>query len=370
MNENSREKIIVRTSMVGIGVNILLAALKAAIGLLTSSIAVVLDAVNNLSDALSSLITIIGTRLAAKAPDKKHPMGYGRIEYLSALIISIIVLYAGVTSLIESVKKILHPQTPEYSVVSLAILGAAVIAKILLGTYFRKVGNDVNSGSLIASGSDALNDAILSSSVIISAILFMTLGIQLEAFVGVVIAGMIIRSGIELISDTLDELLGKRPDSSLSKAIKATVASEPEVRGAYDLLLTSYGPDKIIGSVHIEVPDTMTADQIDALERRIGNKVVEEHKVFLTGISLYAYNTSDNETKRIQNEITDMVMAHEGVLQVHGFYLNPATKNILFDVVLDYAHQPKELYRTIVEEVTDAYRDYHIQITLDTDLSD
>lgn len=370
MSEVSREKIIVRTSMVGIGVNVLLAALKAAIGLLTNSIAVVLDAVNNLSDALSSLITIVGTRLAAKAPDKKHPLGYGRIEYLSALIISVIVLYAGITSLIESVKKIIHPETPDYSILSLLILAAAVIAKILLGNYFKSVGKKVNSGSLIASGSDALNDAILSSSVIVSAVLFLTLGLKLEAIVGVVIAIMIIKSGLELIGDTLDELLGKRPDSELSKSVKATVASEPEVQGAYDLVLSSYGPDRTIGSIHIEVPDTMTADRIDALERRITANVLEKHNVFLTGISVYAFNTSSDESRKLQDAITDMVMAHKGVLQIHGFYHNPESKLILFDTVLDYAYQPKELHRTIVEEVTKAYPDYHVQITLDTDFSD
>ena len=370
MNNNNREKKIIRTSMIGIGVNVLLAALKAAIGVLTNSIAVTLDAVNNLSDALSSLITIVGTRLAAKAPDKKHPLGYGRIEYLTALIISVIVLYAGITSLIESVKKILHPVLPDYSIVSLVILAAAVVAKILLGTYFRSVGKKVNSGSLIASGSDALNDAILSASVILSAILYLAFGLQLEAIVGIVIAVMIIKSGIELISDTLSELLGKRPDSELSKAVKATVASEPEVRGAYDLLLSSYGPDKTIGSVHIEVPDTMTADQIDALERRIAAHVLEEHNIFLTGISIYAHNTSSDESRRIQDAITDLVMAHEGALQVHGFYLNPKTRKILFDTVLDYDYKPKELYRTISEEVTAAFPDYDIQITLDTDISD
>ena len=216
-----RSGAIIRASVIGIGVNVMLAAMKAVIGLLTHSIAVILDAVNNLSDALSSLITIIGTRLAGKKPDKAHPLGYGRVEYLSALIISAIVLYAGITSFVESVKKIIHPEVPEYSAVSLILLAAAVAAKILLGTYMKKVGASVNSGSLVASGSDALNDAVISTSVILSAIVYLVTGLKLEAFVGAVIAVMIIRSGIELIQDTLDDILGKRPDAELSKAVKA-----------------------------------------------------------------------------------------------------------------------------------------------------
>ena len=163
-NEMTREKKIVRTSIVGIITNVLLAAFKAVIGLLTHSIAIVLDAVNNISDAGSSLITIIGTKLAAKEPDKKHPFGYGRIEYLSSMIISVIVLYAGVTSFVESIKHIIHPQTPDYSIISLIIVGVAVVVKIVLGRYVKGVGVKVNSDSLVNSGEDATLDSVISAS--------------------------------------------------------------------------------------------------------------------------------------------------------------------------------------------------------------
>ena len=150
----NRDQVIIRTSIIGIIANVFLAGFKAAVGLVSNSIAVILDAVNNLSDALSSVITIVGTKLAGKKPDKKHPLGYGRIEYLSAMIVAAIVLYAGITSFVESVKKIIHPEEPDYSVVSLVIIGAAVVVKLLLGSYVKKKGKEVNSGSLIASGSD------------------------------------------------------------------------------------------------------------------------------------------------------------------------------------------------------------------------
>ncbi len=370
MNKAEREKTIVNTSIIGIAVNVLLAALKGAIGYATNSIAVTLDAVNNLTDALSSVITIVGTKLAAKAPDKEHPLGYGRIEYLSALIISSIVLYAGITSLVESVKKILYPRIPEYSPMSLALLVVAVIAKILLGLYFKKTGKAVHSGSLIASGSDALSDAILSSSVILSAVIFLTTHVRLEAYVGVIIAVMIIKSAIDLIRDTLDEILGKRPDGELTKKIKATVAEDPEVYGAYDLVLNSYGPDRTLGSIHVEVPDTLTADKIDALERRIAMRVFEKYGVFMTAVSVYAHNTTEDERRVLQDAITDLVTSYEGVLQIHGFFLNSETNTITFDVVIDYDHNPKELYEKIVEEVETSFPQYQFHIALDYDLSD
>ena len=368
LNERSGE--IVKASIIGIGVNVLLAGLKAVIGMLSNSIAVILDAVNNLSDALSSLITIIGTRLAGKQPDKKHPLGYGRIEYLSALIISAIVLYAGITALTESVRKIIHPEIPEYSPVSLILLAAAVAAKILLGTYMKRVGNKVNSGSLVASGSDALNDAVISTSVIVSAVLYLATGLKLEAYVGAVIAVMIIKAGVELIRDTRDDILGKRPDTELSKAVKATVARRPEVMGAYDLIINNYGPDTSVASVHIEVPDTMTAKELDELERNITDDVFSEHHIIMGGISIYSVNTTGNAAAQLRDSITRMVHAHDGVLQMHGFYVNEETKQITFDIVLDYAFDRHRLYKTICDEVVAAYPGYRIDIQLDADLSD
>ena len=368
LNERSGE--IVKASIIGIGVNVLLAGLKAVIGMLSNSIAVILDAVNNLSDALSSLITIIGTRLAGKQPDKKHPLGYGRIEYLSALIISAIVLYAGITALTESVRKIIHPEIPEYSPVSLILLAAAVAAKILLGTYMKRVGNKVNSGSLVASGSDALNDAVISTSVIVSAVLYLATGLKLEAYVGAVIAVMIIKAGVELIRDTLDDILGKRPDTELSKAVKATVARRPEVMGAYDLIINNYGPDTSVASVHIEVPDTMTAKELDELERNITDDVFSEHHIIMGGISIYSVNTTGDAAAQLRDSITRMVHSHDGVLQMHGFYVNEETKQITFDVVLDYAFDRHRLYMTICDEVAAAYPGYRIDIQLDADLSD
>ncbi|MBP0966117.1 MAG: cation transporter, partial [Oscillospiraceae bacterium] len=218
-NDTAREKIIVKTSIIGIIANVFLAAFKAVIGLMTHSIAIVLDAVNNISDAGSSLITIIGTKLAGREPDKKHPFGYGRIEYLSAMVISVIVLYAGITSFVESVKKIISPSTPEYSVASLVIVGVAVVVKIVLGRYVKRVGERVNSDSLVNSGEDATLDSVISASTLVAAIIFMLCGLSLEAWLGAVISLVIIKSGFEMLKDTISQLLGERNDPDLAKSI-------------------------------------------------------------------------------------------------------------------------------------------------------
>ena len=366
----SRDQVIVRTSLIGIITNIFLAAFKAAIGLISHSIAVVLDAVNNLSDALSSVITIAGTKLAGRSPDRKHPLGHGRIEYLTALLVSFIVLYAGITSLIESIKKIITPETADYSALSLVILAVAIGAKLLLGRFVRKKGEETHSASLTASGSDALFDAILSSSVLASALIFLATGLSLEAYVGVVISGFIIKAGIEMMTDTLNDILGHRADESVSKEIKRILNEEPEVRGAYDLFLHNYGPDKDYGSVHLELPDTMTVEEVDELTRRVETRVYRETGVILTGIGVYAYNTSDNEAARIRDDVQEKVLAHEGVLQMHGFHADTEKKEIRFDAVMSFDVNPKECLKDLYMEIQSMYPDYSLQITPDTDISD
>ena len=365
-----REKTIVRTSVIGIIANVLLAAFKAAVGIISNSIAVTLDAVNNLSDALSSVITIIGAKLGAKKPDKKHPLGYGRIEYLSSMIVAAIVLYAGITSLVESVKKIIHPEAADYGMVSLIIIAVAIIVKLLLGRYVKKQGEKVNSGALVASGKDASFDAILSASVLASAIVFLVWGISLEAYIGVIISIVIIKAGIEMMIETLNDIIGQRGDAEMSKQIKRLVNEEPEVRGAYDLNLFNYGPDKYYGSVHMELPDTMTVDEVDVLTRKIQLKVYQETGVILTGIGVYSYNTSNDEAAEIRNTVQHTILSHDWALQMHGFYVDTINKTMRFDVVVSFDIDHKEALDIMTGEVKKLYPDYDVQIIPDVDVTD
>lgn len=367
----SREQTIVRTSVIGIITNVLLAGFKAAVGLMTHSIAIVLDAVNNISDAGSSLITIVGTKLAGREPDKKHPFGYGRLEYLSAMIISVIVLYAGVTSFVESVKKIISPETPDYSAASLIIVAVAVAVKIVLGRFVKGVGVKVHSDSLVNAGEDATLDSVISASTLVAAGIFLLFHVSLEAWLGAIISIVIIKSGIEMLKDTISQILGERNDEELVAGIKQTVTSFPDVQGAYDLVLNNYGPDNWNGSIHIEVPDTYSADRLDQLIREITIKVLREHQVILTAIGVYSVNTKDEEIIRTRQQVQEIVLSHEHVRQMHGFYLLKDQKTMRFDIVISFdAPDRRVVYADVVSDVRKAFPDYELQIAMDTDFAE
>ena len=366
----SRGKIIIRTSIIGILANLGLAVFKMMIGLATRSIAIILDAVNNMTDMLSSVITIIGTRLAGKAPDRNHPLGHGRTEYIAALLVAGIVLYAGITALVESIKKIIDPEPAEYTLLSLVIIAAAVFVKLALGHYVKARGIEVNSGSLIASGTDATFDALISASVLASAVIFMATGLSLEAYVGIMISLFIIKSGIEMVLETVSDILGKREDGELVRRIKQIMVEDPDVLGAFDLILYNYGPEVLYGSVHVEVTDTMTAGEIDEMDRRLVKSVLEGSGVYLTGISIYSQNTTDPDIIATRTEILHKVMAHPYALQMHGFYLNRETKDMRFDVVLSFDYDRDTCVRELTQEISEMFPGYRITILPDLDITD
>ena len=365
-----RRKVIVRTSIIGIIANILLAGFKMVVGIISGSIAIVLDAVNNLSDALSSVITIIGTTLAGKAPDKKHPYGYGRIEYLSAMVISLIVLYAGVTAFIESVKSIFHPVKADYSAATLLIVAVAVVAKILLGQYFINVGKKVNSESLIASGKDAKFDSIISAATLVAAAIYLLSGVSVEAYLAAIIAVVMIKSALEMLRDTISEILGERIDGAVSKAVKKTITEVDGVQGAYDLIFSDYGPDRVMASVHIEIPDTFTADKIDEITREIQDKVYLEHNISIISIGIYSVNTKNENISAVRNNIAKVVAGHKEILQMHGFFIDFDKKDIRFDLVLDFVPNMHEVFKTTLQEIQELYPDYRIAANMDVSYSD
>lgn len=369
-DEMNRDKMIVRTSLIGIGANILLAAFKAVIGLASGSIAIVLDAVNNLSDVASSAITIAGTKLAAKQPDKKHPWGYGRIEYLTAMVISLLVLYAGVTSLVESVKKLFVPVDPEYNTPSLVIIGAAVIVKIVMGRYVKGVGEKVGSEPLINSGVDAMMDAVISAATLGAAIVYITMGLRLEAFLAGLISLTIIRAGLGMLKDTMSDILGERISPETAAAVMKAVNSCNGVMGAYDLVLHDYGPSKTNGSVHIEVADSHTAHEIDMIIHDVTYKVYEETGVILTAVSIYAMNTQEPEIVEMHRKVSEIVLKHENIIQLHGFYADTKYRTMHFDLVINFDEKDRTaLFNKALDEVREAFPDHRVTASLDTDFS-
>ena len=362
MNRSSQ---IIRTSLIGIVANVLLAGFKAVVGLLASSVAIVMDAVNNLSDALSSVITIVGTKLSQRPADRKHPFGFGRIEYFSAIIIAVIVLCAGITSLIESVKKIFHPTEPSYTTVTLIVIVIAIVVKLVLGQYVKRQGERLNSDALIASGSDALFDAIITLSTLISAGIMLLWNISLDGILGALISIVIIKAGVEMLASPINELLGTSISAEFTNQIKKEVSAFEGVHGVFDLILHNYGPDVKIGSLHINVYDTMTAYEIHGLSRKIIQQMYDRHGIIMT-VGVYAMATGDNRRAQLQATVMQTLAAHQEIIQVHGFYFSEKDKILSVDVVPDISiHDDAALIRRLTEEIQPLVPDLQVAIVVD-----
>lgn len=365
-----REKAIVRVSAVGIVVNIVLVAFKAAVGFVSGSVAIIMDALNNLTDVLSSVITIVGTKIAAKAPDKKHPYGHGQVEYVTSITVAVVILLAGVTALVESGKKIVEPEAAVYSVLSLIIIAVSVAGKLLLGRYVKARGRALNSEALIGSGTDALLDALISLSTLAAAVVSMLWHVNPEGWLGLVIAVVMLRSGVQLLMTSLGEIIGARVDSELSGRLKAFICRYPGVLGAYDLTLHRYGPEKIIGSVHVELPDETTAKDIHALTRRISEDVFQDFGILLT-IGIYASNTSVGEFAGMKEELRSLIVEYPEVLQMHGFYVDTGRGLVTFDLIIDFESKRKEMIRDqLIARMKERYPDYDFAVVLDSDIRD
>ena len=371
MNElmSQREKQIIKTSIIGVGTNILLTIFKVIIGIASNSVAILLDAVNNLSDALSSVLTIIGTKLASKPANKKHPYGYGRIEYITSISVAVIVLTAGISSFISSGKRIFDFKEVSYSKITIIIVVVAVIVKFILGNYFGKVGKKVNSKALQASGADASFDALISITTLVSIIISIIWNVTLDGYIGLVIAIVIIKAGIEMVMESFNEILGQRPDSELTKSIKEDIRNYEGVKGAYDLILNNYGPVNMIGSIHIEVDENDSAKKIYVLTRRIQAYIMEKYGIFLT-VGIYIVNSEENSIE-LAEDIREIVMSHKKFLEVHALYIAKERKLITFDIVIDLsADNEKEQFIDIEKELLDKYPDFNFLINYDTDYSD
>ena len=361
----NRSQEIIRTSWIGIATNLLLAGFKAVVGIVSSSVAIVMDAVNNLSDALSSVITIVGTKLSQRPADRKHPFGFGRIEYFSAIIIAVIVLSAGITSLIESVKKIFDPTEPEYTTTTLIIIVVAIVVKLVLGQYVKRKGEQLKSDALIASGADALFDAIITLATLISAGVMLLWNVSLDGILGALISLVIIKAGIEMLASPINELLGTSIPAELSKEIMKEVSEFEGVHGVFDLILHNYGPDVKIGSLHINVYDTMSAHAIHGLTRKISTFMFEQHGIIMT-VGVYAIATGENRHAELQSQVMQTLAAHKEIVQVHGFLYLENERMLSVDVVPDISvHDDAALVDKLTNEIQPLAPDMQIIIVID-----
>lgn len=374
MNPELRRKRIVQTSVIGIIGNLLLVGMKITIGLIVNAISIISDGINNLTDALSSLITLIGTKLSGKKPDKKHPYGHGRIEYITSFIIGILVLIAGGTAIFEAITGLIQgAAVANYTNISLIIISVGIAIKIALGIIFKVSGKKYKSDALSASGTDAIGDVILSTSTLVVAIICFFVKdaakIHLENYLSILIGLFIIKAGVGILKDSTDNIVGKRADQELINHIKTLVNSFPEVQGAYDLILNNYGPERMIGSIHIQVDDDLTAKQIHTLTRKIQEKVFGECGVVLT-VGIYANNDSE-EASIIKKDILALTQRDENVNQIHGFYVDNEKHLVTFDIIIEYTCPDHEgLKNNLIKELKTRHPSYDFYIVEDMDISD
>lgn len=365
----NRENEIVKVSIVGIIGNVLLVGFKAMVGILAGAVSLILDAVNNLTDALSSTITIIGTKLSTKKPDKKHPYGHGRVEYLTSAIIAAIILFAGGMAIYESIQSLIQGSQPKYEIYSFIIISVAILVKLALGLFFRYKGKKLRSEPLKGSGLDALLDALLSLSTLIAAVVSYTTGVYLEGYIGILIGLFIIKSGIDVLRSSFSLIIGERIDPELSKQIKKEISSFPEVRGVYDLIVNNYGEHRSIGSVHIGVDEDMQAHDIQRLEREIQAQQFTEHGIIMT-VGIYAENQSSEKAKQIKADLTQEVRKYPTILQIHGFYLDERKSVATFDLVFDFDEkEPEKIKNDILAALKEKHPGYEFVAVIDEDIS-
>lgn len=370
----NRERTIIRTSLVGIGGNAGLVAIKLVVGIIANSLALILDAVNNLTDALSSILTLVGTKLAAKLPTKKHPYGYGQVEYLTSLIIGLIIGAAGVMSIVQSVRGVVEDPKgtilPDFTVISFVLIAIGIVVKVGIGLYFRHQGKRTNSKALLGSGTDALFDALLSFSTLVSAIVARYAGVSIENYLGIVIGLFILRAGIQVLAEAFSLIIGERVPKEESDALKKLIVEHKEVRGVYDLIIHHYGPNRAMASAHIELDDTVTAKEIDRLTRHITEDAYRDLGIILT-LGIYAANDTSEIIVAIRRKLMELIGQEEGILQVHGLYLREEEHLVTYDLLFDFSiGGAEETKKKIEEAMHEAFPDYQFVSIIDRAFTD
>ena len=363
-----RERYGVLSGGVGIFLNLLLSLGKFLAGVLTGSIAVTADAFNNLSDAGSSVVTLVGFKLAGQKADDGHPFGHGRIEYLAGLLVSLLILMVGVELGPSSIEKIIHPEDVTFSLVTVVILICSILVKLWMSLFNRKLGKRINSAAMQATATDSLSDVVATSAVLAGTLIGHFAQVSIDGWIGVVVAIFILRAGWEAVKDTLNPLLGTAPEPELVNAIQQLVLSHEQVVGMHDLVIHDYGPGRRMCSFHAEVPedeDIMAAhDAIDHIEREIQEKFGIETTAHMDPIA-----TGDSEVTRLRDQVRDLVKEIDEDMSIHDFRVTrgPLHTNLIFDVVVPHRCRLKdeEIQERITQAVRNVVPDCYVVLQLD-----
>ena len=368
MDANERRKKIIGVSIIGIVANLLLGVLKAVLGLLSGSIALISDALNNITDSSSSLITIVGTKLAAKAPDKQHPFGHGRTEYLTSLLIGGIVFLTGFQSLISSVKAVFNKEDINTDITTVIIIIATIAAKILLGTFTENSGKKLNSTALIASGADAKNDAVVSVVTLISSILYMFAKISVDGIAGVIISVFILKTAYEVLSDTIKKLLGERVDGEMVRGIKDIVRNTEGVINCFDLILNDYGPDFYTGSINVEIEDDRSIGEMYPILHEAQTKIYNKYNVFLV-FGFYSVDVDDERYIKIKSLLKNYKENERHIINYHGIVIDEKYKTIYCDITRDFDITSETVIENVNRILKEKFPEYNIHVNIDTEFS-
>ena len=361
----NRGSAIIRYSLIGVGMNLFLAILKIVAGMIAHAHAVMMDGVNSLSDMTASLISILSSVISGRRGNRKHPFGYGRMEYLGSLLITMIILYIGITAIIDAVQSILNPhEPPAYTALTLAVMLASLAGKLVYGFFMRKQGKRLKSDALIMSGVDSMGDALISVGILAAMALYSLTGVDIEHYVCIVISLLIIWTGIEMIRDCGTKVLGTRPDPELRKELISRVMQMDSVLNISNIMLHNYGEGQYVGSVDIEVDEKLTAAEISRLSRHIIREG-EEIGVVLTSVGISGTNVTDPEAVKIWDAVIDLATKYGSIKRVYSFTIDPENREISFYVTQDYAVNRKtcseELSR-FRQEVCGAFPDMRVEI--------
>ena len=366
LDKNSREGVVSATSILNIVVNLLVALLKVIVGFLASSIAIISEGVNNATDALSSTLTLIGTKLAGKAPDAKHPFGYGRIEYLTSIIISVLILIGGFEMLTSSIQLIFEPEELNVSFVSLAVVLVSAVIKYVMGVYTMKTGKRVGSETLEAVGVDCRNDSFVSSVTILSSLVYLFGHISIDAYAGVFTSCLIIKAGYEILKDTVSELLGQPADEELVKELYKEIRGTDGVINAVDMVLHNYGPDAYTGSCNVELDHKKTVGDIYEFLRALQIRILEKYRVAMV-FGIYAVDNDSTHSRKLRSEIAEFVKSKEHIKSYHAIYSDEKTNRIYCDLVVDYDADRKKTCEEFTEYLSSLHPGKEIQVNIDTE---
>ena len=364
---DSREGLIAATSGIGVIVNLLIAAVKVVLGFLTSSIAITSEGVNNAADALTSVLTLIGTKLAGKHPDSRHPFGYGRIEYLTSLVISVLIVVTGAEMLTGSVRRIFEPEEMSVSTLSLIIVAVSAVMKFLLGLFTIRMGKKAESTALEAVGVESRNDSFISIVTIVSAAVFLIFHFSIDAYAGAITSLFILKAGLEVLRDTVSQLLGKPGDGELAEELYREIRSTDGVIGAADMMLHNYGPDAYSGSVNVEIDHRKSVGEIYQFLHALQLRIMHEYNVVLV-FGVYAVDNDGELSKKIRRDVAAFVKEREHVKSFHAIYLDSEAGKLYCDLVADYELGDWDALRAeFTAYMAECWPEYELELTVETE---